>query len=83
VKIANKFEDESVTVRFDTIDEARAVISGLDSDRNHPARSELYLGLINAIAEKRIYWRGLAAFSNVVFQDEYSRARCRFKVSDA
>jgi len=49
-------------VVFETPEEHQAVISGLDSDRNHLARHQLYLGLINARAATRRYWLTLAAF---------------------
>lgn len=50
------------TVVFETPEEHQAVVSGLDADRNHLARHQLYNGLIDAQAAHRRYLRALAAF---------------------
>lgn len=54
-----------VMIILDDFDEIQAVVHGLDSDRNHPARAELYDGLLRVRHEKESYWRHLAAFGNV------------------
>jgi len=38
----NKTGDHEITVRIETDDERDALIQVLDTDRNHPARSQLY-----------------------------------------
>jgi hypothetical protein len=38
-------DGDTIVVRIETTDEREALIAGLDYDRNHPARLELYLGL--------------------------------------
>ena len=50
------------TVVFETPEEHQAIIAGLDSDRNHLARSQLYNGLIAARAAHWGYLTTLARF---------------------
>lgn len=53
-------------VTFEDMEEHSAVISGLDSDRNHPARNKLYRGLQRARADHHRRTMDLYGFSNVV-----------------
>lgn len=63
--VEHRPQTEMVLIVLDSLDEIQAIISGLDSDRNHPARSQLYDSLRRVRNEKAAYWRGLASFSNV------------------
>lgn len=46
-------DDGTTVVTFVDADEHTAVIAGLDNDRNHDARSSLYLGLLAGRAHHR------------------------------
>lgn len=58
-------DDGTTVVTFESIEEHQAVISGLDDDRNHPARSALYLGLIDGRATHVLRRRSVYAFADV------------------
>lgn len=58
-------DDGMTVVTFENVEEHAAVIAGLDDDRNHPARSALYVGLIHGRAAHVLRRRSVYAFADV------------------
>lgn len=66
-------DDGTTVVTFESIEEHQAVISGLDDDRNHPARSALCSGLIKGRAAHTQRRRSVYAFADDVSAEAFRR----------
>lgn len=58
-------DDGTTVVTFEDVEEHRAIIAGLDDDRNHPARSMLYSGLILGRSAHTLRRQSVYAFADV------------------